>query len=235
LAAKDGNNVREITLATTKWCPYTCFESRKEFGVVGLYINKLLSAYGIKLSIDSYPWSRAIRLAENRMVDGLLTATHSEAPGLIFSQSAVASYQMCFYTLKVNKWQFNGELDFDTNTLAVIKDYSYEQSLDAYIKNNSKVIALFGSDATERLIRLLLSGRADIIAVDKLVLNYVSANKSIDVSNIKDVGCLAKSNFYLALAPTIANKLLLNKLDGDLILKENKDFFNSLVSKIYQQ
>lgn len=233
--ANDDDKITELTLATTHWCPYTCFESKNEFGVVGAYIDKIMSSYSIQLSVSSYPWSRAIHLANAKKVDGLLTATPSEAPELIFTNSPIASYQMCFYTLKPNRWTYKGDLNFNDNVLAVIQDYSYDQSLDTFIENNVEVITIFGSEATQRLIQLLLTKRADIIAVDKLVLAYVSKNQLIDVSGLKNAGCLAKNDFYLALTPSTENKNLIGKLDRDLQLKENIDYYNELITQFYNK
>jgi len=228
--------LKELTLATTTWCPYTCFDSGDasdgEFGVVGQYVDKLLSTHNIKLKASVYPWSRAIHLANSNKVDGLLTAAHSEAPALIFSSNAIASYQMCFYTLKTNQWQFKESLNFAGNKLAVIQDYSYDKLLDTYIENNTDVIAIFGSDVTERLLQLLFSKRADIIVVDKLVLAYISKHNHIDISQVKNAGCLAENDFYLALTPTKGHQALLNKLERELALPENKSFYQGLIKKI---
>lgn len=51
LAEKSGNHPKELTLATTRWCPYTCFDESKKFGIVGLYIRKIIASHNITLSI----------------------------------------------------------------------------------------------------------------------------------------------------------------------------------------
>jgi len=75
---------RKLTLATTKWCPYTCFDKSKEFGIIGVHLKKIISSYGIELTINSYPWSRAIRLVESKKVDGLLTAHSCRSANIAF-------------------------------------------------------------------------------------------------------------------------------------------------------
>lgn len=137
LAKEIADRPQNLTLATTKWCPYTCFDESNKFGIIGIYIKKIMTPYGINLKISSYPWSRAIRLVESKKVDGLLTATHAEAPKLLFSESPIDSYQMCFYTVNSNKWIFDQPINFASNLLAVVQDYGYGEPLDSYIKNNS--------------------------------------------------------------------------------------------------
>jgi polar amino acid transport system substrate-binding protein len=227
-------DIQALTLATTQWCPYTCADAKNEFGIVGKYITKLLSVYNIKPSIHSYPWSRAIHLAKTNKIDGLLTASHSEAPNLLFTNSPIGSYQMCFYTLKSNDWQFNNELKLGANILSVIQDYGYGEPLDSYLKSSAKIMYLTGDNVTERLVSTLFAKRADVIVADKLVLAYEAKRKLIDISGLKNAGCLAKNNYYLALRPSKENKALLKKLDRDLMRTENITFFNNLLLDIYR-
>jgi polar amino acid transport system substrate-binding protein len=223
---------RELTLATTKWCPYTCFDKNKKYGVVGTYIRKIISSYGIELTINSYPWSRAIRLVESKNVDGLLTATPAEAPTLLFTEFPIDSYQMCFYTLSENQWTFNQPISFGSNLLAVVQDYGYGEPLDTYIKNNSLITTISGEDVSTRLISLLLNKRVDVIVADKLVVEYKMANNLISTDTIRQAGCLMENYFYLALSSTTENKNLLTKISADLIKPENINLYNSLKLKV---
>lgn len=232
LAEETTGKLKKLTLATTKWCPYTCFDNSKEFGVVGLYLRKIISSYDVELAITSYPWSRAIRLVESKKIDGLLTATHTEAPALIFTDSPIGSYQMCFYTLSSNKWIFSKSFNFGVNLLAVVQDYGYGEPLDSYIKSNALITSISGSNVTDRLISLLLKERVDVIVADKLVVDYKISNKLINANIIKQAGCLTENYFYLALNPTIENKKLLKKLSYDLTKPENIKFFNNLKLEI---
>lgn len=223
---------RKLTLATTKWCPYTCFDKSKEFGIIGVHLKKIISSYGIELTINSYPWSRAIRLVESKKVDGLLTATPAEAPTLLFTDFPIDSYQMCFYTLSSNRWTLNHPLNFGTNLLAVVQDYGYGESFDAYIKNNSLTTKISGEDVSTRLISLLLNKRIDVIVADKLVVEYKIANNLISADSIRQAGCLMENYFYLALSPTTENKHLLKKISADLTKPENIKLYNNLKSKV---
>lgn len=213
LPEKSENDQKELTLATTRWCPYTCFDERKEFGIVGLYIEKILSSHNIHLSVVSYPWSRALRLVQSKEVDGLLTATPAEAPELLFSDAPIGNYQMCFYTLNSNKLMFDKSIDFGDNLLAVVQDYGYGEPLDSYIKIDKSITSISGSNVTDRLISLLIKGRVDVIVTDKLVVDYKIANHQIDVNTLKQAGCLVENDFYLALSPSEENKSLLIKLN----------------------
>jgi polar amino acid transport system substrate-binding protein len=77
-------------------------------------------------------------LVQSKEVDGLLTATPAEAPDLLFSDSPIGSYQMCFYTVNSSNLRFDKSIDFGNNLLAVAQDYGYGEPLDSYTRDHSK-------------------------------------------------------------------------------------------------
>lgn len=101
----------QLTLATSRWCPYTCDNNAGEFGVIGRYLTLVFGQLNVELTIVSYPWSPAIKLAENGQVDGLLTAIPTEAPFLIFTNSAISTYRMCFFTKPENPWRYKDSVE----------------------------------------------------------------------------------------------------------------------------
>jgi len=204
-----------ITLGTTHWCPYTCDYQGNENGVVGDILAKALSQHNIKLNIEHYPWSRAITLANENKIDGLLTATPEESEDLIFSTSPLGNYQMCFYTRAESKWQYTQELDFNNNKLGIIQNYGYGEPLDSYLKTKKykNLYEISGSNSISRLIKLLANNRVDIIIEDRLVFNWTrSKNPALKQLPIREAGCLPKHLFYLALSPTEANKIRMRSL-----------------------
>ena len=224
---------KKLSLATTNWCPYTCFDNNPEFGIIGIYLKKILSAHDVELTVTSYPWSRAIRLVNEASTDGLLTAIPSEAPHLLFSKSPIGSYQMCFYTLKRNAWALSAPLNFEDNLLAIVQDYGYGEPLDSYLNNHDGMTAISGGDVTKRLITLLFKQRVDIIVADKLVVEYKTANDSnIDANLMRVAGCLPKNHFYLALSPSQTNQRLLQRLENDIQQPGNKLFLQGLKMNI---
>lgn len=210
---------KTVTLASTNWCPYTCDYNGNRHGLVGEILQNSLGTLGFDLKIEYYPWSRAIQLANQNKVDGLLTATRAEAPNLLFSASPIGSYQMCFYSKGTNPWRYQSDLDLGSNKLAIIQDYGYGQPLDTYINTNKSgnVISISGENSTYRLLKLLQLGRADIIIEDPKVLKWMAHTKKIDISYIKEVGCLKEQPFYLALSSNEKNVRLMELLNQTLV------------------
>ncbi|MCH2055972.1 MAG: hypothetical protein MK214_05025 [Thalassotalea sp.] len=87
-------NNTQLTLATTTWCPYTCASDNYEHGIIGEYVTQVLTQANVDVKIASYPWSRAIALANSQQVDGLHTSMPVEAPDLLFSSHPISSYQV---------------------------------------------------------------------------------------------------------------------------------------------
>lgn len=222
------NPKKQLTLATTTWCPYTCKNSEQKFGFIGEYINILLSGQGIAIKIETYPWSRAIQLAKQGKVDGLLTAIHSEAPFLIFTEQPISTYQVCFFTQVTNQWSFDGVFLNSNQKIGVIQDYGYGEPLDSLIKSEDNVLQITGDNSSKRLLNMLKKGRVDIIAEDRLVLNWVAKREEFDLSTIRNAGCLSENPFYLALTKKEAHEELLIELNKLLTEPKNISLLNDL-------
>ncbi|WP_286262297.1 substrate-binding periplasmic protein [Thalassotalea atypica] len=222
---------KSITLATTTWCPYTCGENKDDIGIIGSYIKEVFATLGIELHIETYPWSRAIHMAEQQQVDGLLTAAPQEAPNLLLSRVPISTYQMCFYTQKGNEWQYSTPLNISANRLAIIQDYGYGEPVDSYVKNVSGLTLLSGDNSTKRLLDLLLKSRVDIIIEDPMVLNWNAQISQRDTQKLNQAGCLSENPFYLALTPTNKHSNLIIKIDNALKLPASQ----ALLKKLFLQ
>ncbi len=222
-----------LTLATTNWCPYTCIDEGFSSNIVGNYVTKLLSKHNIEVKIITRPWSRAIKSAEIGQVDGLLTAIHSEAPTLHFTQSPIAHFQVCFYANKAAHWQYSEPLNLQQFVLGVIQDYGYEDQIDQYILTNSnteRIVSLSGNEGTPRLLNMLIKGRVDIIVEDKLVLNWHIKRAGINITNIVNAGCMRAKPFYLALNNfKKSHQIILNILNKEFSSLENTIMLEKII------
>ncbi|NMP30702.1 transporter substrate-binding domain-containing protein [Thalassotalea sp. M1531] len=222
---------QELSLATTAWCPYTCNFEPFEFGIIGHYITQVLAKHNINVHIQSYPWSRAINLANSGAVDGLLTAIKSEAPNLLLTDTPITDYQVCFFTRNNQDWRYKIPLDFTGMRLGVIQDYGYGEPLDSYILKSSAeslVIKISGDLGTKRLVDMLLNDRIDIFVEDKKVVAWQLAQHNTSQSFLRNAGCLPKQPFYLALYPNDKNRRLIDLLNQLLEDEENQQTLQSL-------
>ena len=220
-----------ITLATTSWCPYTCGQNKDDSGIIGVYLREVFSTLGIQLHIETYPWSRAIHMAQQGQVDGLLTAIPEEAPNLLFTKVPTATFQMCFYTQKDNDWQYSTPINIGANKLAVIQNYGYGEPVDSFIKNKSDIVKLSGLDSSKRLLDLLIKKRVDIIIGDSMVLGWSAQINNFDLHTSKQAGCLPESPFYLALTPSDKHKKLIVELDSALKNQKQRAMLKALLAE----
>ncbi|GAC16813.1 substrate-binding periplasmic protein [Aliiglaciecola lipolytica] len=224
----------QLTLATTHWCPYTCGDGEFRHGTIGVYIQSLLKELSVELNIEYYPWSRAILLAKHGQVDGLLTATYQEAPSLTFTDIPVSYYQMCFFTKRNTNWRYTNPIVLGNLKLAVIQDYGYGEPVDTFLRQTPGVIAISGSAGTQRLIDFLRKSRVDIIIEDDAVYNWAARHHDLDVSEIRNAGCLPSTPFYLALYPSEENLKLIKQLNQVLRLPKNQQRLQQIMA-IYSE
>lgn len=225
----------DLTLATTYWCPYTCVNEGKDSNIIGNYVTRILAKHNINLKIVVLPWSRAIKSAEQGHVDGLLTATHSEAPNLNFTKRPISHFQVCFYSNKTINWRYSEPLDLQELILGVIQDYGYDEAIDHYISdtsNSEQLVSLTGNEGTPRLLQMLLKRRVDIIVEDRLVVKWHATKNNINLPNIVNVGCSKAQPFYLALNNYKKNnQAVINILNQEFSQPENKLILQEIISK----
>ena len=226
-------NNTQLTLATTTWCPYTCASDSYEHGIIGEYVTQLLTQANVDVKIASYPWSRAIALANSQQVDGLLTATPVEAPDLLFSSHPISSYQVCFYSHANSEWEYRLPLKFSGKRLGIIQDYGYGEPLDSYLQshgNSAEIITISGNNGLERLVHMLVEERLDVLPEDKTVIENLLAQQPGLRSQIMEVGCMPASPYYLALTDTKAHQQLLPQIS--LLLADPKNL--ARLSKLFE-
>ena len=226
-------NSKKLTLATTTWCPYTCVGESQGSNIIGDYVAEVLAQEGIQLVVESFPWSRAIKFAEQGQVDGLLTATHAEAPSLSFTEQPTGFYQVCFFTNRTNAWRYSPPLNLTQQTLGALKDYGYNDVLDRYITQPYQdVVTLAGDNGLSRLISLLSKGRVDVIVADPLVLSWQLRKENLQENAIVNAGCMDKQPFYLALSRHYQNHaVLLQKLNRAFSRAENQQKLEHTLQK----
>jgi polar amino acid transport system substrate-binding protein len=86
----------------------------------------------------------------------------------------------------------------------VIKDYSYFEELNDYIKKHekdfSKVQIHAGTDALIRMFQKMALKRVNTIVEDHNVVNY-ALKYYPKITDVQEVGCVTIDNLYIAFAP----------------------------------
>jgi len=188
----------KVTLATTDWCPYACENGDNFPGITHEYISRVFKDRNIELTIQFFPWTRAIQLAQSGKVDGLLTAVKSEAPNLIFTSVPTDTYQMCFFTRWGNPWEYTNSDSLKSAKLGIIQNYGYGEPVDQHVQSSPDRIYTITGGGIPRLYKMLMSKRFDAFIDDSKVVRWALKGS---VKDLKQVGCLASNPFYLAIHP----------------------------------
>lgn len=191
---------KTITLASTDWCPYVCDHQPHKPGIIYEYLTDVLKHKGIELKVEFNLWHESVKKAEQGEVDGLLTATPEESPGLLFTQTPTSDYQVCFITKNDSKWLFKGTESLQGKKVGSIKGYGYGDAVDEYIKlhSNDENMVILEEGGIERLNDMLFSEEIDTFLDDSLVVLWLLQNSSVKV---KLAGCLKRNPFYIAVNP----------------------------------
>jgi len=181
------------------------------------------------------PWSRAIEQAKSGASDGLLTAGLTEAQALSYTHSPLGYYQTCFIARQDSTWHYQHPLNFNGAILGTVQGYGYGPELDNLIKTRlSSILMISGSNVASRLIGLLNKKRIDIVAIDIREFKWILGSNFIEEMGLKQVGCLAKEPYYLALYPALAGRnQLIDILDVAFALPKNQHRLQQLLEAMY--
>jgi polar amino acid transport system substrate-binding protein len=223
-----------ISLAATDWCPYTC-NSQQEPGIVVEYLQEILAPYNISLDIQYLPWKRAIREVQIGKISGLVTAVSSEAPNLLFTSEATMGYSVCIYSQRSNDWQYIDTPSLKDQALGAALDYSYNESIDAYIeenKNTPKITFVLGEKKISRFYSMLKSNRIDAFISDRYVTAWNVKRYNISVGDIEVNKCFETNNFNFALNPNIPwGQELIDLLNTLLSRDDNKKILSNIIDR----
>ncbi len=191
-----------LHLASTNWCPYVC-DDKDEPGFIVEYLKELFLLHNIELKVTIAPWARAINMAQNGQVDGLVTATESEVPDFHLTHTPAGSYQMCFFSNETDTFNYTDRNSLSGREIGAIKGYGYGEPVDSMINKpneNENIFLISTSSPLYSLIGMLKRSRFDLFIEDSVVVqNFL--NDHPNKYNIRKAGCLEKIPFYTAISP----------------------------------
>ena len=210
---------KDLRIAGTEWCPYNCVDENRP-GIISEYVELIVKRIGMEANIELLPWSRAITDVKNKKYDVLMSCGESDSKGLIKSKKLL-DYQMCFFSLHSNTWNYKGLESLSLIEIGAIKDYAYGELFDNYIaKKRSNIWIMSGQEPHNRLSEMLDHSRIDAYIADKILIKYLTGNK------YKSAGCLTSSPLYLAFNKEVGQEII-NKINSEI--SKTKEALNKLV------
>lgn len=207
------SHAKSITIVADEWLPYNGKPDSSKPGY-GIEIAKaIFHPEQIEVKYRTMPWSRAIDGARQGLFTAIIGAYREEAPDFIFPEHEFGLSSNGLYALRALKIDYRGTHSLLDHRIGVIKGYSYGDAVDSFIRNNPKGIHIgTGTQPLATNIRLLMSGRVDLLIEDQNVLRQAAQEIRV-LSQIRKVTTLGKGNsVYVAFSPAIAESEQLAQL-----------------------
>lgn len=206
-----------IRLRADAWCPYNCAPDADKPGYMVEIARVLFTDGGVDYQL--MPWTRAVEEAREGKVDAVAGATAEDAAGLSFGKQALGASQTVIITRRGDPWRYAGPASLAGRKLAAVRDYSYGDELDAYIKAHEKdggrLELVSGDDVTDQNLKKLLAGRVDAVVEDRNVAEFALVAQGMEgLVEQQPVG--PAEPLYLAFAPGPAGIERAAKLDAGI-------------------
>lgn len=199
-----------ITLAADNWCPFTCDDKSENPGFMVEIAKAAFKPYNISVQYKVISWARAIEMARNGKVTGIIGASHDDAPDFVFPSTLQGLSSMNFWVKKDSQWQFDSIASLGKVKIGIASDYAYGKILDQYLKVHSgatdHIQEVNNADALSINLRKLNAGMIDALPEDKSVISYYFSSRGLAM-NIKSAGAVVdrshiEDNFlYIAFGP----------------------------------
>ena len=161
---------------SSPYCPFTLCGQGKDGFVLDI-VNAIYQAKGFTVVIKNVPWNRALSMASDGEVDGILGTAKSSAPNLIYPKTEVGQLKAAFFTLKTNPWTYQDIKSLDAVHLGLIQGYGYGDTnpeLANYLNTHSAQIDWIAtSDALSHLLMMMEARHVGATIEDETVATYV--------------------------------------------------------------
>jgi len=192
-------NAQELKVAAIDWCPQICPDSAQQPGYIVEILTKVFADSDIRLTIDHFPWSRAINNVKSGKYQALLAPAKKEAPELYYPKIPIGIQTMCFYTLDNSDWIYTGFDSLKGKHIGLAEDTSIEE-LNPYIKRHPEQFQLqpYHERYIVQNVRKLAKHRMDAFLFTQNTTHYVlGLNPSLP--RIREAGCVSEAPVYFAL------------------------------------
>lgn len=225
-----------ITLRADVWCPYNCEPASANPGYMIEIAKAALEPAGHKVDYANLNWARAIVESRNGAFTGIVGAAKNDAPDFVFPDNSMGHASNCFFAKPDSAWKYESLDSIKGVTIGVIKDYSYEDSFDEYVKANAKdskkIDFVSGDTPLDLNLKKVAAGRITAFIEDAAVLdNHLAEKKMTGV--VKNVGCIKESDVFVAFSPKNPKSKEYAKLLSDKVAAMRKDGSLSTMLKKY--
>lgn len=202
-------NAQELEIATLEFPPYLYMKNKKVTGLVKHVLNEVSKRSGIKFKLKFYPWSRAIHMAKESTVDGIIPILKNEKRKRYLKYTyPISKEEIQIYSKKNKHIKFTGDISkLYGHSIGKVRGFTLSPSLDKAI-NEGKFRKVSFSSSSLLNIKKLIEGRFDLlIDTNLVVLYYVKRNNLINDVNKVELPAYTTYN-YLAFTGRVQNSVV---------------------------
>jgi polar amino acid transport system substrate-binding protein len=142
------------------------------------------------------------------------------------SQQGAWCAQKRFHLHDRHEWSYKDASSLEGITIGVIKDYTYGDEIDNYIKKHEKdskrVDIVSGDNPLDLNIKKVKAGRIAAFIEDEAVGDYTIAQRTLS-GELKLAGCVKETPLFIAFGPKNPKSKEYAKILSDYVAKARKD------------
>lgn len=186
-----------LTIAAIDWCPQICPQSKESPGYLVEIIQQIFKNSPYEIKIETYPWSRAIRLVRHGSANALLSPAKEEAPDLFYHQIPLSYQTHCFFKRRGDLWTYQGPEELINRDIIIYRDHSYGEILKDYLakKDMKKLILTYDDSYLDKAIKSLNTNRADafLFTVNSVTHHLIKNN----INSVERDKCIKKDMLWM--------------------------------------
>ncbi len=195
-----------LTFASDPWPPYAGTAGAEQEGYILDVLREIYEPLDYRVRFVNKPWSRCIAEVRSGKLTGLAGCDVHEAPDLVYPRRTIGSTQPTFFVRKDSSWRYEGVESLSSIRLGAIQDYTYERSVDVYIRQHQgtdRVLLAKGNDALQQLIGHLRAGRIDTFVETAPVVRAVLHASDGEVNGIISAGEAPGLDLFVPFSPRL--------------------------------
>jgi polar amino acid transport system substrate-binding protein len=213
-----------ITLVNIDWPPYEFMENGEWKGIDAEVVKRVFEKMGYKVSIHKLNWARILHYIERGIIDGTFSLTTTEDRGeyMYFSSEPLSMGIDGFLYLK-DRVSVGDIKSGKPLVCGYVSGYAYED----FLKDTTFKLVNVADD--ESGVKLLLNGRIDLFAVNKLV-GFYYVRKFDALGRVGFFPAMGFVYYYLALSKIDEyHKLIVDEFSKELReFKKTSEYRNIL-------
>ena len=173
------------------------------YGYIPDIVKLIVEKQGHTLKVDYLPFARNLAMTRRGDINGILGMYKSSAPDFIYSDAPQGIGEAGYFVWHTTTWRYEGlESLKKINKVGVVRDYTYSEKFDRFIKENPEVThTLSGGDPQQRIISMLRAGRINVYIEDSRSAEYNIMKMGLQGKVIKVGGFEKKNPVYVAWSP----------------------------------